>query len=370
MSSRGSLALLFVLFAAVRCSFAADKLPQSPTARWAELQVSESDEARAIVGRRLAGEERAKWREKLLANRIAAADLAAEFRRRFPDDTNAPAALRLEAERLILVGDVAMAQDSNVVERLRRMAKELVQDTKLSERSRSQLADGLLNRAAYARFYSLEEAPDFVSLQEDQLASTRFLIKSFPGRADFWDHLAMQAGLLAPAKSRPIVEEILTNAPPGAGLEIAKGLKWKFNAVGQPFQWAFTAMDGTRVDTAAWKGKVVLIDFWATWCPPCVAGLPKVRALYQKYHPQDLEIIGVSLDTDAGALKRFLAKHKDAWPQHFDEKSWKSPEVYQRGVQSIPSLWLLDREGVLRTMDAHEDLESELTKLISEPKGK
>jgi hypothetical protein len=98
-----------------------------------------------------------------------------------------------------------------------------------------------------------------------------------------------------------------------------------------------------------------------------VAALPDLRKVYQKYHPKDLELIGISLDTDSAALKRFLAKHKDPWPQHFDGKSWQSPVAYQHGVQSIPSLWLLDRKGILRTMDAHHDLHAQLAKWIAEP---
>ncbi|HKQ38524.1 MAG TPA: TlpA disulfide reductase family protein [Verrucomicrobiae bacterium] len=363
MSSLG-LSCTFVLLTAIAAERVLGEKPQSPAMAWAGLDYKESDEARAIVGHRLAGEERAQWRDKLLANRLAAADRAAEFRRRFPDDTNAPAALRLEAERLILAGDVAMAQDTNVIERLRRTANELVRDTALSERTRSQLASALLNRVAYARYNS--EKPDLNVLHDEELSGARFMIKSFPKRAEFWEQLAMQAGTLDRDASRPVVEEILKGAPPGAGLEIAKGLKWKLEAVGQPFSWAFTALDGTRVDTAAWKGKVVLIDFWATWCPPCVAALPDVRKQYEKHHPRDLEIIGVSLDSDSAALKRFLAKHKDPWPQHFDGQSWKSPAAYQHGVQMIPSLWLLDRKGILRTMDAHHDLEAQLAALIAE----
>jgi thiol-disulfide isomerase/thioredoxin len=371
MPIRKSHALLcgLILLAALRAerSFAQEK-PQSPEAAWTALQSQprEDEAASGIVGRRLSGEERARWREKLLTSRIAAADLAWEFRRRFPDDSNAPGALKLEAERLVLAGDVAMAQDSNLVERLRRVAKEVVQDTRLSERSRSHLASALFNRAVYAHYNCVENAADLPAFQDEQLADTRFLQKSFPNRAEFWEQMAMQAALVEAAKSRAVVEEILAGAPAGAGLEIAKGLKWKLEATGQPFRLAFTALDGTEVDTAAWKGKVVLIDFWATWCPPCVAGLPEVRKLYQKYHPKDIEMIGVSLDTDGGALKRFLAKHKDPWPQHFDGKSWKSPVAYEHGVQSIPSLWLLDRKGILRTMDVHHDLEGQLIKLVNE----
>jgi thiol-disulfide isomerase/thioredoxin len=88
----------------------------------------------------------------------------------------------------------------------------------------------------------------------------------------------------------------------------------------QPVDLAFTAVDGRAVDMKALRGKVVLVDFWATWCGPCIAELPNVKAVYSKYHDKGFEIVGISLDraTDRQKLIDFVAKEEMPWPQHFD----------------------------------------------------
>ena len=117
-------------------------------------------------------------------------------------------------------------------------------------------------------------------------------------------------------------------------------------AVGRTFApFKETATDGTVLDLAAYKGKVVLIDFWATWCGPCVNELPNVLAAYEKHHAQGFEIIGVSLDKDGDALAAFTKEHKMPWPQFFDGQGWKNKLAQAYGIQSIPATFLLDGEG-------------------------
>ncbi|HTF89137.1 MAG TPA: TlpA disulfide reductase family protein [Planctomycetota bacterium] len=111
-----------------------------------------------------------------------------------------------------------------------------------------------------------------------------------------------------------------------------------------------TGFDGKPINLDDLKGKVVLIDFWATWCGPCVAELPNVIATYKKLHAQGFEIVGISLDSEETKLKDFLASHEMPWVQFYDGKGWENEIAQAYGVQSIPATYLLDKEGNVRAM--------------------
>lgn len=108
---------------------------------------------------------------------------------------------------------------------------------------------------------------------------------------------------------------------------------------------------GKPLSLAAYKGKVVLIDFWATWCGPCIAELPNVLEAYEKHHAAGFEIIGISLDKDQEKLETFVKQKKMTWPQFFDGKGWQNELAQKYGVNSIPATYLIDREGKIIASD-------------------
>jgi thiol-disulfide isomerase/thioredoxin len=126
----------------------------------------------------------------------------------------------------------------------------------------------------------------------------------------------------------------------------------------------FTAVDGTQVDLANLKGKVVLIDFWATWCGPCVGELPNVLKAYEKLHPKGFEIIGISLDSDKAKLEAFTKEKGMSWPQFFDGKGWKNEISTRFGIHSIPAMWLVDKGGKLVSTSVRGKLEEEVEKYL------
>ena len=137
---------------------------------------------------------------------------------------------------------------------------------------------------------------------------------------------------------------------------------------GKPLTIAGVKHDGGTLSTADWKGKVVLVDFWATWCGPCIAELPRVKKVYADYHDKGLEILGVSCDEQAGDLTEFLTSNKDMpWPQLFDKnKPGWHPLATEYGISGIPTMFLIDRKGVLRSVTARENFEEMIPKLLEE----
>lgn len=141
----------------------------------------------------------------------------------------------------------------------------------------------------------------------------------------------------------------------------------KDKALGKALDIKFTATDGTAIDLAKMKGKVVLIDFWATWCGPCIAEIPSVKKTYDKLHAKGFEIIGISLDSDERKLKQFIKKREMPWPQYFDGKGWKNEISTKYGIRSIPAMWLVDKDGNLADKNARRGLEEKVEKLLAAP---
>ena len=134
--------------------------------------------------------------------------------------------------------------------------------------------------------------------------------------------------------------------------------------IGSTLPITFTAFDGQNVDLSKLKGKVVLIDFWATWCGPCVAELPDVKKAYEKFHSQGFEVIGISFDKDRSKLERFIKDQEMPWPEYFDGKGWDNEFGKQYDIRSIPTMWLIGKDGKLADVTAHQDLTSKIKKLI------
>jgi len=145
------------------------------------------------------------------------------------------------------------------------------------------------------------------------------------------------------------------------------GLLTSKPAPSEPVDLSFTAVDGSQVDLATLRGKVVLLDFWATWCGPCQGEVPNVVGVYNKYHDQGFEIVGISLDQDRDSLNQFTASHGMPWPQFFDGQGWDNSLAQRFGVRSIPQMWLLDRQGRIVTKEGRDNLDGQVAALLNTP---
>jgi len=141
-------------------------------------------------------------------------------------------------------------------------------------------------------------------------------------------------------------------------------------SLNKPYVIQGKTVQGSDFSTDSLKGKVVLVDFWATWCGPCKAGLPHVKEIYGKYHEQGLEIVGISNDYAAKDLLEFAPKNGMPWTQLFDpaaaaEHRW-NPISERNGVEGFPCFFLIDKKGVLRSVTARADMDTLIPKLLAE----
>jgi thiol-disulfide isomerase/thioredoxin len=134
---------------------------------------------------------------------------------------------------------------------------------------------------------------------------------------------------------------------------------------GKPFAINAKDLDGQQVNLDDYKGQVVLLDFWATWCPPCVAEAPQLTAMYMRNKDKGFNIVGLSLDVDKNSLLQFTRAYNMTWRQVYDGGYWKSavPSLYK--VQSIPFTVLVGRDGKIAAIGARgQELEMEVHKAL------
>lgn len=144
--------------------------------------------------------------------------------------------------------------------------------------------------------------------------------------------------------------------------------KQKKTAVGTKFiDFEMQTPEGKTVKLSdyAGKGKVVLVDFWASWCGPCRREMPNLVEAYAQYKGKNFEIVGVSLDQDAAAWKESIKKLNMTWPQMSDLKFWQSEGAQLYAVNSIPHTVLIDGDGTIIARGLHgEGLQAKLAEVV------
>ena len=142
----------------------------------------------------------------------------------------------------------------------------------------------------------------------------------------------------------------------------------RLDKVGKPApQVAVDDVKGSPVRLDAFRGKYVLIDFWATWCAPCIAELPRLEAAYKTYHDSGFEILSVSLDETKSAVTDFVKARKIPWPQ-IHNASAMADVAEAFGVITIPAVYLIDPKGTIVRLDLRGKLLDEtLSRLVKQP---
>jgi len=139
-------------------------------------------------------------------------------------------------------------------------------------------------------------------------------------------------------------------------------------AMAPPF--TVTTLDGKQISLDDLQGKVVLIDFWATWCGPCREALPHIREIAKKFAEQPLIVLSVSVDSDETKWKEFVTKNEMTWPQYCDH-GFTGPLAKSFGVQEIPNTYTIDADGILQDQHIGDaDIDGKLKKLVKRAREK
>ncbi|MDX1969849.1 MAG: TlpA disulfide reductase family protein [Planctomycetaceae bacterium] len=279
------------------------------------------------------------------------------------DDDTAFAAAEMKLEAL---GMLASADIEGMMEAALKAAKDLAKDQRkdiaelgaewsrqltvmnvpsLDEEERKQLIDAHLAEITASKF-SRASIGQALQLGEalEQMPDTKVA-------GAFYADLSK---LLGDAK-KPGLDEVAA---------ILKANSRRMNLPGNKMEVVGTTLAGKKFDWEQYRGKVVLVDFWATWCGPCVAELPNVKANYDKYHAQGFEVVGISLDDDREQLTAFIAEEEIPWTNLFaapkDGQPTQQPAAEYYGITGIPTAILVDREGKVISLMARGEMLTEL----------
>ncbi|AQQ10188.1 Thiol-disulfide oxidoreductase ResA [Sedimentisphaera cyanobacteriorum] len=185
-------------------------------------------------------------------------------------------------------------------------------------------------------------------------------VETFPNTALT---LAQEMMYYEPSLAEPLVEVCEKYGGEMVKEKLA-GLKKKLDMLGSKLEMNLETLDGKEISLSDYRGDVVLVDFWATWCGPCVEKVPHLKDVYEKYSDKGFEILAISLDNSKEDLKNFIKEHEMEWPQHFDGKSWENEYVKKFNIRGIPTMWLVDKKGRLADMNASSRLEEKVKELM------
>jgi thiol-disulfide isomerase/thioredoxin len=153
-----------------------------------------------------------------------------------------------------------------------------------------------------------------------------------------------------------------------------EGMLRRFQLMGSPMELEGDVLGGGKFDWSSYRGKVVLVDFSATWCGPCVEEAPNVLNMYNLYKDKGFDVVAISLDATPEAAKEYVEANGIKWttlfPANEDDRKWNHPLVKHYGVTGIPTAILLDKDGKAVNMNARGPiLQEELARLLGQPEG-
>lgn len=160
----------------------------------------------------------------------------------------------------------------------------------------------------------------------------------------------------------------ITSKEAAAALKLKGGYPLPYPEIGKPYSFDIVGIDGSKISSESFLGKVLLVDFWATWCTPCMAKMPELKKIYDESKSKGFEIIGINNDEDLEKAKKAIAANALNWKQAAapmdaeDRKLWEKTS----GLTSLPRLFVIDRKGILRADCRPGQLKEEIHKVLAD----
>jgi thiol-disulfide isomerase/thioredoxin len=325
-------------------------------------------------------EEIAAWELKNGVLAGQAAERALEFYTKHPTHEKAAEARKLEVKLLTVSIELGSTNKQARLDEL--MDARLKDPTVPADEKFDLRAQRILKMIMDV--LTAKESPDRMSVLANAEKQTRALQTEFPKREEsfeLWMMIArgyMSASQLQTvAESKGFAESESFKKGKAIIADVAKTGQGDFKdqavaqlkmlgRLGKPIDVKFSDLDEKDTGIKKLAGQVVLVDFWATWCPPCRAALPEVKETYAKLHEKGFEILGISLDKDKSDLTKLLADEKMTWPQYFDGLGWENKFAVNFEISSVPTMWLVDKKGVLRDLNGGDSMAAKVEQLLAE----
>ena len=299
----------------------------------------------------------AKFDDEQAAQAGVLADRARDFYARFPDNTNVSRARVTEVQALQLAVHYGA---TNRLADLIACEAAIVADTNAPVELRYQLRLDQIGRELPA------ESAKGVDAKTALEKAGRELVKDFPNGSAGYNilmDLATDADLL---KMHELAMLMANSGGPPELTDLGKGLQRRIDAVGKPLAIEFTTADGRMVNLTTLSNKVVLVDFWATWCPECVTMTPEIKKLYNQFHARGFDVAGINFDDDTNKARQFIRNQDLTWPQYFGGRGPGNKFGREYSISALPVMWLVDRKGIVRDIHGTTALEAKVAKLMAE----
>lgn len=239
-------------------------------------------------------------------------------------------------------------------------------------------SNGMKDMAGYVMFRYLsadyskslnEPNADYAKVQQKWLKSLGDFVQQYPTSSDAADAM-LQLALAEEfagedEKAKIWYQRIIREFPKTELANKAAGAVKRLESVGKTVELQGRSVTGSTVDLTDYRGKVVVIHYWSTWCEPCKDEFKTLKNLYAKYSSQGLKLIGVSLDSDRDKLTDYLRTNSLPWPQLHEEGGLDSRYANELGILTLPTMFLIDSSGKVVRRNVHAgELDAELRKLL------